>query len=269
MADASDHPGGDERTREAIARLVDEHGGRLYTLGVRFCGDASDAEDLVQETFLQAFRGWGGFEGRSSEKTWLYTIAARACQRMRRKRAGEPARLASLDEELPFGERRIAMIADDAPDGVRAQIEREARERVEAAIASLPEPFRMAVVLKELAGFTSAEVAAILGIDEATVRTRVHRARLKLRAAADAAIPRAPGEAPPPAYEERVCLDLLDAKQGAIDRGVAFDTRVICERCRSVFASLDLTHRVCGELGGGSLPAGVRERLLARLGEPD
>jgi len=256
----------DERAREAVARLVDEYGGQLYALGMRFCGDATDAEDLVQETFLQAYRGWDGFEGRSSAKTWLYTIASRACQRMRRKRVGEPKRVGSLDAELPFGGARIAMIADEAPDGVRAQIEREARERVEEAIASLPEEFRMALVLKELAGFSVAEVAAILGVEEGTVKSRVHRARLRLRAAADRAIPRAPGEAPAPAYEERVCLDLLDAKQEAIDRGVAFDTRVICERCRSVFASLDLTHRVCGELGEGALPDGVRERLMERLG---
>ena len=68
--------------RPSFEQLVNEHGGTLYSLGLRFCGDRTQAEDMVQEVFLQAFRAWDGFEGRSSVKTWLYTIATRACQRM-------------------------------------------------------------------------------------------------------------------------------------------------------------------------------------------
>ena len=60
---------------EALPMLIDRYGGRIYGLGVRFCGNEADAEDLVQEVFLQAFRKWDQFEGRSAPSTWLYTIA--------------------------------------------------------------------------------------------------------------------------------------------------------------------------------------------------
>ena len=251
--------------REAVARLVAEHGGQLYGLARRFCGSDSEAEDLVQEVYLAALRGWDSFRHESSEKTWLYTIAAHVCQRMHRKKVGEPARIGSLEELLPFGEARIAAVPGELGDELARQAERDARERVESEIARLPEEFRMPLVLKEIVGLGVAEVARILGLEEGTVRSRLHRARLKLRSAVDAALPRAPGEAPPPAYPERTCLDLLNAKQEALDRGVPFDSKVICQRCQSVFATLDLTQRVCQDLAGGRLPEGVRERLLARL----
>jgi RNA polymerase sigma-70 factor (ECF subfamily) len=183
-------------TRDALHHLVDEHGGQLYSLGLRFCGNRTEAEDLVQEVFLQAIRGWGSFEGRSSPKTWLYTIAARVCQRMHRKRAGEPERIGSLDELLPFGDPLIAAIPGELEDALQLQIRKEARERVEIAITSLPDEFRVPLILKEIVGFTVPQVAQILGIEEGTARSRVHRARLKLRATVDAVIPRGTAEAP-------------------------------------------------------------------------
>lgn len=249
----------------ALQRMVDEYGGELYHLAFRFCGSREEAEDLVQEVFLNAYRAWGAFRGESSEKTWLYRIAARACQRMHRKRAGEPEDIGSLESLLPFGEPLIAMIPSEGGDVLEAQIRKEARQRLESAIAGLPDAFRVPLILKEIVGLSIVEVAEILGLEEATVRSRVHRARLKLRAAVDAVIPRDAVAAPPPAYDERTCLDLLDAKQSALDRGVPFDHAVICQRCRSVFASLDLAQQICRDLAKDQLPGGVRERLLERV----
>jgi len=251
-AHAADRDYRNADARTAVAQLVDEYGGQLYSLGLRFCGDATEAEDLTQEVFLQAFRRWSTFEHRSDVKTWLYTIAARACQRMHRRRAGEPDRIGSLDELLPFGEPRIAAITDEQDDAVQQQILAEARDRMEAAITTLPHDFRVPLILKEI-------------VEPGTARSRVHRARLKLRAAIDSAIPRQPGEAPPPAYPQQTCLDLLNAKQEALDRGVPFDTNVICDRCRSVFASLDLTQEACHDLAHGKLPEGLRERLTMAI----
>lgn len=250
---------------EATTRLAHAYAADLYRLAIRFCGSRDEAEDLVQEVFLRVFRGWDGFRGDSHVKTWLYTIAARACQRMHRRRSGEPADIGSLDDLLPFGEPRIAMIPSDGDGILSAQIEREARERVEREIALLPDDFRVPMVLKEIVGFTVPEVAGILGLEEGTVRSRVHRARLKLRAAVDRVLPRTSHDVPPPAYPEQTCLDLLNAKQEALDRGVPFDGSVICERCQSVFASLDLTQEVCRDLAGDELPEGLRERLMERI----
>ncbi|MFI4898240.1 MAG: RNA polymerase sigma factor [Phycisphaerales bacterium JB059] len=249
----------------AVKRLIEEHGGRLYQLASRFCGNRDEAEDLVQEVFLNAYRGWDGFRGESDERTWLYRIAARACQRMHRKRSGEPERIGSLSDLLPFGAPRIAVIPAEQDDALQQQITAEARERLEAEITHLPEDFRVPLILKEIAGFSVREVAEILGLEEATVRSRVHRARLKLRAAVERVLPKTAEPAPPPRYPEQTCLDLLNAKQESLDRGVEFDNRVICERCRSVFASLDLTQQVCQDMARGDLPAGLRERLIERL----
>ena len=254
-----------ENPSEAVSRLVEEHGGQLFGLAKRFCGNTEEAEDLVQEVYLQAFKNWDTFRHDASEKTWLYTIAAHACQRMHRKRAGEPEQIESLDKLLPFGDPLIAAVPGELGDELQKQVEADARERVEGAIASLSDEFRIPLILKEIVGFSVRDTASILGLEEGTVRSRLHRARLKLRAAVDKAIPRTAEPAPPPAYPEQTCLDLLNAKQEALDRGVPFDSKVICQRCQSVFASLDLTQRVCHDLARGDLPTGLRERLLARL----
>ncbi|MGE3182467.1 MAG: RNA polymerase sigma factor [Phycisphaerae bacterium] len=245
----------------AIPQLVEEFGGQIYSLGLRFCGDRADAEDLVQEVFLSAFRAWDSFEGRSHPKTWLYTIAARVCHRMHRKRASEPAAVASLDVDLPFDTPWIAAIPTAQSDAVQTEIRREAQEKIETAIAALPPDFRIPLVLKEIVGFSVPEVAEILGMEPGTVKSRVHRARLRLRSAVDAVLPRQQEEAPPPAYSYQTCLDLLNAKQEALDRGAPFDAEIICRRCASVFASLDLTQEVCRNLKAGKLPTDLRTRL--------
>jgi RNA polymerase sigma-70 factor (ECF subfamily) len=261
-----DTPSPSTNPHEAVRRIAGEHAGRLYALASRFCRTPEEAEDLVQEVFLQALRDWHTFRGDASETTWLYRIAARTCQRMHRPRAGEPARIGSLDDLLPFGDPLVSALPAPGDDGARQQIHREARERLEAAIAGLPDEFRVPLVLKEIVGMGVREVAEVLGIQEGTVRSRLHRARLRLRAAVDGALPRTP--APPPAYDERTCMDLLNAKQEALDRGVPFDSGVICQRCRSVFDSLDLTQELCQEIGRDALPPGVRERLAERLARP-
>lgn len=249
----------------AIPALAAAHANELYQLALRLCGNAADAEDLVQEVFLRAWRGWPRFEGRSSPRTWLYTIAGRTCQRMRRRRSGAPAQIGSLDASLPFDEPRIAVIAAEQPTALQQQIAQEAQEQVERAIAALPDDFRLALVLKDMLGFSTAEVAQILGLELGTVKSRVHRARLRLRQEVDRVLPRQPQPVGPPAYSIQHCLDLLDAKQAALDRGEPFSGEIICERCRSVFGALDLAQETCRALRAGEMPTGARQRLLAAL----
>ena len=256
---------GTEPAEEAIPILVEEQGGRLYTLAVRFCGDREQAEDLVQETFLQAYRKWSDFEGRSNPATWLYTIASRICQRLQRKRSGEPDRLESLEELLPFESTRMPVVPEDDASPLAAQIRAEARRHVEAAIAGLPEEYRMPLVMREILGFSLAEVATILDMKPATVKTRLHRARLRVRQALEQALP--VEEVAAARYSKQVCLDLLQAKQDAMDRDADFEfpDRVVCERCAELFATLDLTHDLCGDLGKGALPEDLRQRLLGAV----
>lgn len=250
----------------ALSALVDAYGAPMYQLAVRLCGNPHDAQDLVQEVFLRAFRAWSQFEGRSSVKTWLFTIAARTCGRLKRPRAGQPAKLESLDELLPFGEPRVAMLRDHAPDPSRMAARRDLHRRAEAAIAHLPVEFRVPLILRDVLDLSIEDIASALGIQPQTVKTRVHRARLRVRnAIADGLPARA---APPVAYSKRVCLDLLQAKQQALDRNAPFPLGdgVVCERCRAVFASLDLGRDICRRLGRGPLPAKLRRDLLAHVG---
>jgi RNA polymerase sigma-70 factor (ECF subfamily) len=251
---------------KAIPKLLKLHGDRLYSLARRLCGNAADAEDLVQEIFLQAWRKWQQFQGRSSVTTWLYTIAARACRRMHRKRAGQ-GRSLSLDALSPFNEPRGAVLPEIGDGPATRQVREEAASRLMAALAELPTEFRLPVLFKDIFGLSLAETAEVLEVKEATVKTRLHRARLRLRKALTERLPRRKG--PPPAYAKRVCMDLLQAKQDALDHGRRFPVgdSIVCERCRSVFASLDLTQDLCGRLADGRMPAPFLRSLLDKLRE--
>ncbi len=253
----------------AVSRLLEEHGGRIHALGLRLCGDEADAQDLVQETFLNAFRSWEGFAGRARPSTWLYTIAAHACQRMHRKRAGEPDHVGSVEEMLPSRDRGVpdtsALTAGNGGGPEAEQLRREARERVQQGLAALPPHFRIPLVLKDIAELSLEEISRALGVKQATVKTRVHRARLALRQVLAEGLPERP--AAEPSHERRVCLDLLRAKQGAMDRGETLPVAggELCERCRSLFSTLDLTRDTCVALGRGELPPAVRRLVEADL----
>ncbi len=250
----------------AIPQLLHEKGSHIYRMGLSLCGSPQAAEDLVQETFLLAFRHWKQFEGRSKASTWLYSIAVRACRRHKRLRSGEPRYLESLSELLPSGERQVPDIVSPEEGPIDAQLRREARETVEHAIADLPRSFRIPLVLKDLAELKISEVAGILGLKEATVKTRVHRARLRLRKRLTEMLPGRDASAPN--HSRRICLDLLSSKQEALDRGVAFPLhqRDLCSRCASLFATLDLGYDLCLEIGRrDELPPELSRLLLDQL----
>ena len=237
----------------AVGRLFEEHGARLYRLGVRFCGNADEAHDLVQDVFLQAFRSWKQFDGRSSPSTWLYTIAARRCQRRHRRRAGEPASITSLSSLAPSPHDRIVYIASDSnpfDDAVRQQLQ----DRVASAVAELPPQMRLPLVLAEIAEIPLNDVARVLGLKLGTVKSRVHRARLAVRDRIAAGLPSRP--APAIDHDHRFCQDLLQAKQEALDRDVPLlvSDSDLCDRCKSLFATLDLSRDVCRLLAHGEIP---------------
>lgn len=251
------------RERE-IERLIDAEGPRLLAFAGRFCGSESEAEDLVQETFTRAWRSWDQLDDRARARPWLYAIARHACQRMHRKRAGEPPRLESLDELLP----RPAPTVPDLRPGADPHLTRlrsEARELVERGLATLPPTFRIPLVLADVAELTIQEISAVLGIREATVKTRIHRARLKLRAILAAGLPQRP--APAATHSRGLCLDLIAARLAAFDRGVDFplSSEALCERCRTVLGTLELSRESCAALAPESLSPALRARLRSGL----
>ena len=254
----------DLTAREALPLLLERYGDKLYRLGIRVCRTEDEAADLLQDVFVIALRKWDQFEGRSEPSSWLYTIAVRACRRRHRRRAGEPAEIPSLEELLPSGDSAVPAPPEE-DDPLDSVLRKETIERVDAAISGLPVEYRLPLVLKELAGLSVAEVAEILDLPEGTVKTRLHRGRLKLREVLVEDLPTR--ETPPPDHSREVCLDLLQAKQEALDRGVEFPVHSgeLCSRCESLFATLDLTQEVCQRLGRNEMPPRVRSLVDRRL----
>lgn len=226
---------------------------------------------MVQDVFLQAFRKWHTFAGRSDPGTWLYAIAARSCKARLRRKGGVDRRLPALSQLMPFRDSETVRFPDPAdsksPGPLANSIHRESTRAVQDAILELPENFRVPLVLKEMLELPLEEVAKALDIKVETAKTRVHRARLMLRQAimTGSRVPKA--AAPKPTYERQVCLDLLKAKLDAMDKGRGFPIgqKVVCARCRSVFAELDLAQDACVSLAEGELPAKVRSAILSAI----
>ena len=231
----------------AIPALFDAYGGMVRGLGLRLSGSPAEADEIVQDTFLSAYRGWAGFDGRSRPSTWLYTIAVRAWKRRRRGRKGRDANMPSLEAVLPFADTEAAMLERDGSPP--AQVERrETVARMQEALAELPDAFRVPLLLKDLLELSVEETARVLDLKPQTVKTRLHRARLALRKTLIAGLPTQP--APAPRFERQQCVDLLRAKLESMDRGEPFPRQreLICDRCRGVFDELDLAQRFCLDL---------------------
>ena len=162
--------GGEHRAFEELVRRTSAD---TFTLARRLVSDEDDARDVVQETYLRAFRSLGSFRGDAQFTTWLYRITANCASthlgRRRRNRHEE------LDEEVD--------VADPTPEHDPAAAADAAllRQRLEAAIAELPPRLRAVVVLRDVYDLTHAEIGEQLGISESAAKVRLHRARRRLR----------------------------------------------------------------------------------------
>lgn len=163
-------------------KIYREHADRLFAFGQKLCGHVEDAKDLVQETFLNAYRGMKDFRGEAKVSTWLYAIAARVCIRKRRKKKDAPDRELSLEEFLPTdkGEFRLQPVADGL-DPEQALQNKELKNALEDAIQALPRRYRLVLVLRDMEGLSAREVGSIIGLNERAVKSRLHRARLFVR----------------------------------------------------------------------------------------
>jgi RNA polymerase sigma-70 factor (ECF subfamily) len=167
----------------AFETLVVRYQSRVFRLACRLTSE-TDAPDVVQETFLQVYRHLSAFRGDAQFSTWLYRIATNAGLMHRRARARRPAE--PLDDFLPRfdGDGKL----DGTPDALRIVsrvdelLDRHVlAEKAQAAIERLPDLYREAFVLRDLEELSTAEVAQVLGVEPATIRQRVHRARLMVR----------------------------------------------------------------------------------------
>lgn len=162
--------------------IVRRYSGMVFGLAARLVGPF-DAEDVVQETFLRAFRSLVSFRGESSLKTWLYAIALNRV----RARRGTLARLRVRFGAGGSGPTPDFSLLDTAADPQRTPEENallsDQRRRLRKAVLDLPEEFRMAVVLRDLEGLSYEEVASVLSVPVGTVRSRLARGRALLKEA--------------------------------------------------------------------------------------
>ena len=173
------------RRREATVaeRLVATFGDRAYRLAIGITGNQQDAEEAVQDSLWNVIKRIDTFQGRSSFRSWVYRITANAAYQKRRSRGYRPNEI-TLGEVLPrFDEdgHHADPIADWSTQLVDPAMRRELRDVLASALDELPPSYRAAVVLRDVEGLSTAEVALALGIAVGTVKTRTHRARLLLR----------------------------------------------------------------------------------------
>ena len=168
--------------RERFHELVKRYEGKLYNFGLRMCRDVQDAEDLVQDTFLNVFRYLKTFRYETKFKNWLYRVAASTCLKKRRKSKFAPERELSLEEFLHEDRHQMAQgIPAWASIPLDQLLNEELAQALKESILALPAKYRIIIVLRDMEGFSTAETAQILGITPSNVKVRLHRARLYLR----------------------------------------------------------------------------------------
>ena len=167
---------------DLFARLVERYQGALYNFGLKMCGEQRDAEDMVQDTFLNVFKYLKGFRYETKFRNWLYRIASSTCLKKKRKSKYAPERELSLDDFMPKdpaqADHQIPVWASLPLDQV---LNEELHRTLKQAILELPEKYRMVLVLRDVEGFSTEESAQILNLTTANIKVRLHRARLFLR----------------------------------------------------------------------------------------
>lgn len=166
--------------RAEFARLVDTYSPQIYRLGLKMLGNPQDAEDVLQNTFLNALTHINGFEGRSSLSTWLYRIAANEALMLIRKHKPniniEDMQHENADD-VPLPETFV----DWSVLPEKELLTSEGKRAVEAAVKSLPENLRMVFILRDVEDLSIKETAEVLNLTEVNVKTRLLRARMALR----------------------------------------------------------------------------------------
>ncbi len=162
-----------------FSELAMEYMGSLYSAALRMTRNASDAEDLVQETYLKAYRAFGSFKEGTNLKAWLYRILTNTFINTYRARRRRPEQTELDDVEDLYLYRRLGGLeAVSAGRSAEEQVlEHFTEGEVKEAVESLPEQFRMAVLLADVEGFSYKEIAEILDVPIGTVMSRLHRGR--------------------------------------------------------------------------------------------
>jgi RNA polymerase sigma-70 factor (ECF subfamily) len=161
----------------AMEKLLTDVQSLAYRFSLLVCGNASDAEDAMQDALLQTYKSARRIRKPDAFRTWLYRTVKNSCLMSRRTGAHEPSHKLSLDDE------GAAEVPSAAPNPEEQTAAARERHRFQAAFKSLPRPFRLVAFLRDVEGLSTREVADVVGISDDNVKQRLHRARALLRQA--------------------------------------------------------------------------------------
>ncbi len=158
---------------DEFSQIVEKYSNYVYNIALRMTNNSHDAEDVMQEAFLSAYKAYSSFRGQAQVSTWLYRIAVNAClMKIRKeKKSRQLVQTGYEDMEIP----------DWAADPARTAINTELRRSLEEGISRLPPGLRSAVVLRDVQGLSGEEAANVLGLSLASLKSRLHRGRILLR----------------------------------------------------------------------------------------
>jgi RNA polymerase sigma-70 factor (ECF subfamily) len=160
----------------AFEQLSGAYADRLFMLLLRLLGDRLEAEDVAQDVMLRAWQGITAFRGQSSYFTWLYRIAVNEANRARERRSRRPV-------DVSIGADQLQLPASAAHEPSRQAEYNELRRAIGQALGQLPPALRTAIVLRDVEGLSTQEAAEIAGVGQAAFKSRLHQARLRVRAA--------------------------------------------------------------------------------------
>jgi RNA polymerase sigma-70 factor (ECF subfamily) len=248
MPDESDHLLL-ERARagdgEALETLLERHQAQVYRFGMKMCRNPEDAKDILQDTLLAMARGVRDFRGASSISTWLYAIARSFCIKQRRRSKFAPAEERSPDVEAAA---EGTQPTDPAPGADEALASKQVEQALEQAIGALEPQYREVLLLRDVEGLTAPEVAEVLGVSVQAIKSRLHRARLSVRAQV-APLLGAPTDA---VAVVATCPDVLTLFSQHLEGEISTETCAemqqhlrACVRCRGACDSLQRTLALC------------------------
>jgi RNA polymerase sigma-70 factor, ECF subfamily len=166
-----------EAVEQALALLQNT----VYSFSMKVCGHAEDAEDTMQEVLFKLLPYLPKFDNPQALTVWLYKVARNRCLMNRRGAKNAQSKHVSLDELMPSPRDLEHLMNVEFPDPETSLLREERNARVRQAVRRVPPLYRMTLVLHDMEGLTTAEVAEVTGVREGTARVRLHRARLLLR----------------------------------------------------------------------------------------
>ena len=227
---------------EALEQLLARHQAQVYRFGLKMCRDPEDAKDVLQDTLLSVARNVRDFRGSSSISTWLYSVARSFCVKKRRKSKFAPKEApSSLDSAAE-------QVVDPGRTADEAMASKQVERALEVAIEALEPMYREVLLLRDVEGLTAPEVAHITGTSVQAVKSRLHRARLSVRAQI-APLLGIPTDLPAAAG---TCPDVLalfsSHLEGEVNAEICAEMErhiEACSRCKGACDSLKRTLSLC------------------------